>query len=643
MSLAATKSASLHKQRGQAAVFVILFSAILIVSTFSMFKAGKLTMNKMQLQNAADAAAYSVSVVEARDLNFASYMNKAIVANEVAIGQFLGLASWAFHFKSFADYMDTYDKIALSPATLGVSTPIVTAITGPWRGAGQTAVSLLSKLANVAILVFHNINKIYGFAEFGYHTVSVISAVGVLDDVLSENGPPGTTISDFGVLSLISHIATYGVLPNLPGDQFASGHMSGKRYEEETFSEPDSPYPRLAALIRDSRDPFTSGEGGKVCLPSIPGLPPCSSFVEGRGWELRPPGFPLNIELHPSFGVDLVVASVTFGFDFELTLDLSIQRSGGSELRFKIPKRGRHGAGQLANWSSADATGLFAVIDFYFRAWAEACALGICEDASVGGGFEFSGGHASLFLEILDERITVIPRIPFPTALPFGSGFTEAGKTTPNNLATKDMALQIAKNVGVIESDHYGGAPANTLAWLSPGPSPIPPIGVVGAADVYENLLQSRVNKSYAGLPYYVDTTGKGPFLGIGAPNLLIGLVQNEPDFNTYYQNDGSLDDSNEPAGRLRMNEALADGELAVLAKSELYFSRPTDPLASHFHRGDGLTEVGSAFNPYWQARLVDTSYADRTIGLAIQQNENFVNFTNSVTSIVNKLSSYFP
>ena len=183
----------------------------------------------------------------------------------------------------------------------------------------------------------------------------------------------------------------------------------------------------------------------------------------------------------------------------------------------------------------------------------------------------------------------------------------------------------------------------NMLAWLSPGPGPIPPAGIALAAQVYETTLGSRVNKSYAGLPNYVDTTGKGPFLGVGAPNLLIGLVQDEADFDTYYLNDGTVADSREPGGRLRLNEALADDELAVLAKSELYFARPTDKLASHFHRGDGMTEAGSAFNPYWQARLVDTTYADRTLGLAIQQKEDFINLSSSFDSILNKLSSFLP
>ena len=123
---------SLQKQRGQASVFVILFSAVLIVAAMSLFKAGKITTNKMQLQNAADAVAYSMSVVEARDLNFASYMNRAIVANEVGIAQFVGLASWAYHFQSFAQYIGFYNNCCLAPATLGASNafiqPLVTSM-----------------------------------------------------------------------------------------------------------------------------------------------------------------------------------------------------------------------------------------------------------------------------------------------------------------------------------------------------------------------------------------------------------------------------------------------------------------------------------------------------------------------------------
>ena len=183
------------------------------------------------------------------------------------------------------------------------------------------------------------------------------------------------------------------------------------------------------------------------------------------------------------------------------------------------------------------------------------------------------------------------------------------------------------------------------LAWISPGPSIPLPIGIQFASGPpYETTLGSRVNKTYAGLPFYVDTTGKGPFLGVGAPNLLIALVQYEEDYDTYYKTDKSVVDSaDEPAGRLRLKEAFAADKLAVLAKSELYFSRPTDSFASHFIRGDGQVEIGSAFNPFWQARLVDTSYADRTLALAIEQQQDFINLSNSFDSLLNKLASILP
>ena len=86
-------------QRGQASIYVILFLLILVLAGLSLFNVGKLTINKMQMQNAADAVAFSMSTIEARDLNFAAYMNRAIVANEVAIGQMVGLASWGKHIK----------------------------------------------------------------------------------------------------------------------------------------------------------------------------------------------------------------------------------------------------------------------------------------------------------------------------------------------------------------------------------------------------------------------------------------------------------------------------------------------------------------------------------------------------------------
>jgi hypothetical protein len=81
-------------QKGQAipiGIAAIMATSILM---FAMFNTSQVTSEKMRIVNTADAAAYSGMVVHARTLNFLSYTNRAMVANQVAIGQMVTLASW---------------------------------------------------------------------------------------------------------------------------------------------------------------------------------------------------------------------------------------------------------------------------------------------------------------------------------------------------------------------------------------------------------------------------------------------------------------------------------------------------------------------------------------------------------------------
>jgi hypothetical protein len=52
---------------------------------------------------------------------------------------------------------------------------------------------------------------------------------------------------------------------------------------------------------------------------------------------------------------------------------------------------------------------------------------------------------------------------------------------------------------------------------------------------------------------------------------------------------------------------SLADQGLQSLAAAEVYFQRPVP-------RADGRREYASLFNPYWQARLVEVSAAERLL-----------------------------
>lgn len=83
---------------GQATVLVLLFIVVLLIGVFVLYNVGQLTSSKMKLQNAADATAYSAAVMVARDYNFASYLNRGMVANQVAIAQIVGLSSWSRYY-----------------------------------------------------------------------------------------------------------------------------------------------------------------------------------------------------------------------------------------------------------------------------------------------------------------------------------------------------------------------------------------------------------------------------------------------------------------------------------------------------------------------------------------------------------------
>jgi len=82
-------------QQGQA----LPLGLVLLLATsgvvFYMFNTGQLVQEKIRLTNTADAVAYSAGIYEARVLNFDAYSNRAMIANEIAIGQAVGLASWA--------------------------------------------------------------------------------------------------------------------------------------------------------------------------------------------------------------------------------------------------------------------------------------------------------------------------------------------------------------------------------------------------------------------------------------------------------------------------------------------------------------------------------------------------------------------
>ena len=623
---------------------------VLVIGMSYLYKAGKLTSDKIALQNAADAAAYSVSVVEARDLNFASYMNRAIVANEVAVGQMVGLASWAIHWRSFGDYLSLYAAPLKTPPITPIGTALDAMAKG-FRTSGNYFVKFMKPLANYGTTVAHNINKFYGYSEYGYHIASTVYALGTLKEMVDRNAPPGARLSEYGMLSLISHLATYGALPGLPGEKFTrnydpTGMEKVADFQKDVAGTTNAGgYGRLAALIFDSSDVFVKKRGWTFDFfreMHKAGIIPDWLYSEDtypngdpRGWAGINVGSTINLGIFKT------------AWKFWMLFHMDLSRLGGSELRMVVPLYGTNkgkAAGRFFAWSSADTTNLgvgfkggfsvkawivipiinkqikvvdvggsASIVDDRLRVYVQLTGGGKgCSEKDKNGNQDCKSIKGSEGLKIVDT--------PFPTNAPFGAGLAQAGmskgtgKKGINNFlqaSTKHMGRDTATPLkGPVPIAAYGGAASKALAWEFP----VPP-GIYYQA----GLQDRRVNQKYDGLPRYIDTANNTPLHGSGGSDIVVGVVLGQQEFSLGNPAPGQPAKAEpEPQGRFKISEQMANDQIAVISKSQVYFKRPTD--LSYFRRADGQTEYGSTFNPYWQAHLVETSHADRAAALMLQQ-----------------------
>lgn len=83
------------RARGQALILVLLLAAAGAVSLIGLYNVGQTIEARSRLTHAADAAAYSGALVQARTLNMMAYVNRAHVAHQVAMAHLVTLGTWA--------------------------------------------------------------------------------------------------------------------------------------------------------------------------------------------------------------------------------------------------------------------------------------------------------------------------------------------------------------------------------------------------------------------------------------------------------------------------------------------------------------------------------------------------------------------
>jgi hypothetical protein len=235
-----------RRESGQAVIVVLALCAALGAALLVSFNVGQAVNAKQRVVNAADAAAYSTAVWQARSLNYQAYLNRAVVANEAAIAQSVSLRSWSGYMNGA---LDNISRVTWFIPKIGQATAALSRVWGridtalqPALAAGEVAMS--------------QIDHAFAAAEAAFHAASVAGTVTVASQV-AERSPGGVRVSQGGhALLARSSNALRG---------FTQAYAGSART-------------RQAELIVRARDGFTAERTFTLAPPGIPAL-----RVEKRG------------------------------------------------------------------------------------------------------------------------------------------------------------------------------------------------------------------------------------------------------------------------------------------------------------------------------------------------------------------------
>src|SRR5690606_20260978 len=211
--------------RGQALVLFLVLIGVLCLAVLLLFDSSQVVNKKVRLTNTADAAAYSVAVQQAKAYNFAAYMNRAQVGNEIAIAQLVSMWSWLnmLHTHTRVGY-NTFTYLSLIPgvgAVFAVLARIYDAaeqVVGNVRNVFGRAVTLGGVIPGAdggLVSILSRLNQGYSLA-----TTAVLDYVGlydgytIVDEVIARNDPTAE-MNAVGKLLLLDRL------------RMASGHEVG--------------------------------------------------------------------------------------------------------------------------------------------------------------------------------------------------------------------------------------------------------------------------------------------------------------------------------------------------------------------------------------------------------------------------------
>jgi hypothetical protein len=616
-------------QKGQAMVFGLLFLAVVLMALLALFNQGQLVNHRVQLENTADASVYSQAKLAARNQNFIAYTNRAMVANEVSIGQMVALLSWAKHYRdvgAFTSY--PLYRFPVAPPSPTTFSDVLQTVTIPYAVMGNV-VSVAAKFMvetwptvvsyfNSALGVFQKIFAVATLAaqvEVNLRVVKdherdperpqmYIPAIGwyfftqnTLLTYFGENFSPTNlkslarnAMSDEESADEAEALAEdflasqVGELENMINDNSpglgkkkakntSGGAGSNMNTGENAEAQAVEAYKRYAAIVNRNRE----------------------SFTKDRHWSLFPYVDVPIPELKLSLGI------ITLTIDLDLGFGAGLKNDGGTVYQANSEISSDADIAKLG-WHSIDVTSFGVQFDIGLYVNIELCLPIIgCNDwtlldidFSLPIGFPLAGATHQVVSDNLHAK-KFLPEWGFPF--------------------TNDTGRYGGDPDSPVNNGAFDGFHAQALFWGQASPSLAP--GMYGART------SADVTDSYAGPPSFFSLgsnfqqTGRSYEFTIAVAKSLNDVKTS--DSNTFNIR-GESSDWDDPDSELHFTRFDAethsraegtdfaaayqrfvwgDGRpMMTISSAETYFSNPMQKTA------DGGAEPASLFSPFWDARL---------------------------------------
>lgn len=604
----------LHAQRGQAMIFGLLFMAVTVMSVTILYNQGQLVKNRVQLENAADAAAYSQAKLAARNMNFVAYTNRAMVANEVSIGQMVSLLSWAKHYKNVGAFVNypAYN-FPVAPPSPTTFRDVLNVVTLPYKVMG-TAVEVPAKVMTdvwpTAVSYFNSglgvFQKLFSFAtlmaQFEMNT-SVLK--GHNDDpdkpeiytpfigmyFMAQNALLTYSGESFNATGL-SNLVSLADIDDVDPDDVVSDFLGG----QGDLSNLDNLYNTNTPNTKRAGDSSVESYQRYASIVNLNR----EGFTADRHWDI----WATTPDIIPRITLNFGIVKLTIDLDFEVGFGL--KNDGGSAYAAKSEIASNADIAKLG-WSAIDVTSFGVEFDVAIFVEIEICILG-CSSST-----------------LLDFGFTI--PIGFPLA---GATHQVVGKPVSNAKKTLFEWGSIGEQDGI-----YGGDPnddvndgpldlfhAQALLWGQAAPE-LQPGGMYGARNI-------DVTTSYAGPPGFLSLGRNSQQIGI-TYEYTVAAAKSLDDVETTDNEDSfeigkntNADDWDDQAGdigltrlevsshsRAEANDVAGNYQQVVwndskpmmtLSAAEAYFSNPMQTNT------DGSAEPASLFSPFWDARLKEPS-----------------------------------